>query len=128
MNCPVDRSVMIVLELDEIEIDYCLECKGVWFDAGELELLLGDAALTEVLMSSMQKFAKSNEKKRKCPICGKKMDKIICGEEKNILIDECRNHHGLWLDHGELEALLKVGGFDDDNRVVDLLKDMFGQK
>ena len=128
MNCPIDRSAMIVLELDEIEIDYCLECKGIWLDAGELELLFGDAAVAEALMSSMQEHPKSKEKKRKCPICSRKMDKIICGEGENLLIDECRNRHGLWLDHGELEVLLNAGGLDDDHRIVDLLKDMFGQK
>lgn len=128
MNCPIDKSAMIVLELDEVEIDYCLECKGIWLDAGELELLLGDADITEALMSSIQSRPKSIEKKRKCPICSRKMDKIICGEEEKFLIDECRNRHGLWLDHGELELLMKAGGLDDDHRINNLLKDMFGQK
>ena len=40
MNCPVCKNPMVVLELDQIEIDHCLHCGGIWLDAGELELLL----------------------------------------------------------------------------------------
>ncbi len=41
MNCPVCKEPMIVLELDEVEIDHCISCGGIWLDAGELELLIG---------------------------------------------------------------------------------------
>ena len=40
MICPVCKNPMVVLELDQIEIDHCLNCGGIWLDAGELELLL----------------------------------------------------------------------------------------
>ncbi len=40
MNCPVCKEPLIVLELEQIEVDYCTRCAGVWLDAGELELLL----------------------------------------------------------------------------------------
>ena len=42
MDCPVCRSAMIVLEIEEVEIDYCTDCAGIWLDAGELEVLLED--------------------------------------------------------------------------------------
>ena len=54
MDCPVCKNAMIVLELDEVEVDYCTECEGIWLDAGELELLLGDAARSEALLKSLQ--------------------------------------------------------------------------
>jgi Zn-finger nucleic acid-binding protein len=31
---------MIVVEYSNVELDYCLNCHGVWFDSDELELLL----------------------------------------------------------------------------------------
>ena len=40
MRCPVDKKDMIVVEHEKIELDYCLQCAGVWFDASELELLV----------------------------------------------------------------------------------------
>ena len=40
MNCPVCKEPMIIVEHERIELDYCTTCLGVWFDAGELSLLL----------------------------------------------------------------------------------------
>ena len=42
MDCPVCKNAMIALELAEVEIDHCTDCGGIWLDAGELELLLGN--------------------------------------------------------------------------------------
>ena len=39
MKCPVCKNMMIVVEHEHIELDYCPDCAGVWFDAGELDLL-----------------------------------------------------------------------------------------
>ena len=126
MECPVCKNeAMIVLELNEIEIDHCLKCKGIWLDAGELELLLGDAEKGRELLEQFQ-IDKSNwEKKFKCPICGKKIEKISVGNKGKIIIDRCKNGHGLWFDQGELEDVIEEGTFDKDNKVLSLLKDMF---
>src|SRR5438093_899662 len=35
--CPQCRQPMLVFELDGVEIDRCLSCRGTWLDAGELE-------------------------------------------------------------------------------------------
>ena len=127
MDCPVCKdAAMIVLELDEVEVDYCTDCEGIWLDAGELELLLGDAAGTESLLRSFQ-AANTPETKRKCPICLRKMDKVLVGSEgtSQELIDRCGHNHGLWFDRGELQNVLKMGNFDDEGRIKALLGDLF---
>jgi Zn-finger nucleic acid-binding protein len=40
MICPVCDRDMTVVEYKGIELDYCTGCQGIWFDAGELGLLL----------------------------------------------------------------------------------------
>jgi Zn-finger nucleic acid-binding protein len=126
MDCPVCKSAMIVLELDEVEVDTCCDCEGIWLDAGELELLLGGTSQSETLLGSFQP-SKTAEKKRKCPICLKKMDKVLVGEaeRKQELIDRCPRSHGLWFDGGELQGILKSGHFDDEGRVQTLLGGLF---
>lgn len=37
--CPRCGSLMDIEEAEEIEVDVCLNCHGVWLDAGELEEL-----------------------------------------------------------------------------------------
>jgi len=47
MICPVCNKDMFVIEYKRVELDYCHICKGAWFDAGEMELLLEIAGLKE---------------------------------------------------------------------------------
>jgi len=111
MICPTCKSDMIVVEHNKIELDYCTECQGVWFDSRELELLLESMRLgspnlffTDILDSEK---AESPEKKRRCPICSQKMKKTAIGQQSEILIDVCRQGDGLWFDGGELDQLIK---------------------
>lgn len=128
MDCPVCKNAMITLELFEVEIDYCTGCLGIWLDAGELELLLEDSAKAEQMINSFHVEPKCSEKPRKCPICSKKMEKIIIGlSEDKLLIDRCPKADGLWFDKGELKETLQAGTFDEDNKVVNLLTEMFAE-
>jgi hypothetical protein len=104
MECPVCKhQAMITLELNNVEIDYCLKCKGIWLDAGELEMLLGNDARTTGFLQSFRIEKNSGETKVKCPICRKKMAKVSVGSEAAVIIDRCQNGDGIWFDKGELE-------------------------
>lgn len=123
MNCPACNQPLIILELDQIEVDYCTSCYGVWLDEGELELLLQNSEEKDKLLSSFLVDKESKEKSKRCPICSKKMDKIICGNK--ITIDACPDKHGLWFNKGELESVVEMGNMDKQNKIVKLLKEMF---
>ena len=126
MDCPVCKNAMIVLELEQVEIDYCSDCAGIWLDAGELEQLLGDADQAKQLLASFTVDDNCTEKPRKCPICLKKMQKVLAGHtDKKILIDRCPKADGLWFDKGELKDILNLADFDSDHKVAKLLADMF---
>lgn len=117
---------MIVLELAEVEVDYCTNCGGIWLDAGELELLLGDLQQAKQLLDSFKIDSHSTEKPRKCPICLKKMQKIIVGPSTHpLLIDKCKRGDGLWFDKGELQDILCKVQLDKDNKIQKLLADIF---
>jgi Zn-finger nucleic acid-binding protein len=119
---------MITLELQDVEIDLCTECDGIWLDAGELEMLLGEPEKAKLLLNSFNIDYTSSEKPRKCPICLKKMKKIIAGSSKPILlIDKCPRGDGLWFDKGELKDIFDRAQLDKDNKIQELLADMFGR-
>jgi len=126
MKCPVCKEPTIVLELDEIEIDFCTACGGIWLDAGELDLLIEDEKEREILLSSFQKDVEHTEKPYRCPICRKKMNKVYVGENKDVLIDKCPDNDGLWFDKGELKDVIQLAS--KDNKIVELLNDLFGSK
>lgn len=128
MNCPACKSAMITLELADVEIDHCVQCGGIWLDTGELEILMDDPLKAKHLLHSFQETSAATEQPRKCPICEKKMAKIIVGRsEPPLLIDKCPRTDGLWFDKGELRDILDRGELDKDNRIQCLLADMFGQ-
>ena len=129
MDCPVCKNAMITLELAEVEVDYCTGCKGVWLDAGELEMLLGDNGKAKILINSFIKDMSSGEKPKQCPICDKKMEKIVVGDTgPAMLIDRCTRGDGLWFDRGELADVIARAKLDEGNKIKKVLADMFGQQ
>jgi Zn-finger nucleic acid-binding protein len=117
---------MITLELADVEIDPCTDCGGIWLDAGELELLLGHPEKAEHLLNSFEIDPHGTEDRRKCPICLKKMQKIIVGRAKpTLLIDKCARGDGLWFDRGELQDIFNRAQLDKDNKIQQLLADIF---
>lgn len=128
MQCPACKTAMIVLEIDEIEIDHCLRCGGVWLDAGELELLMEGAAEADALLASFQADAGATERRIKCPRCSRRMEKVVCGTGRPVLLDKCTGNDGIWFDKGELYDLMRMGEFAGDNRVYMILNDIFGKK
>lgn len=119
---------MVILELNQVEVDYCTNCHGIWLDDGELELLLADSEEKMKLLSSFVVDKNNKEKKIKCPICRKKMDKVLCGTGNKVTLDKCNRHHGIWFNEGELESVVEMGGFDKQDKVIGLLKEMFSHK
>ncbi|MBC8274740.1 MAG: zf-TFIIB domain-containing protein [Chloroflexi bacterium] len=135
MICPACKEDMIVVEYNNIELDYCNDCHGVWFDSTELELLLQSMSLDSqnLLLDDILKSpeAMTQEKKRKCPICGQKMKKTIIGKHPGLLVDICPQEHGLWFDGGEVAQLLKhltgkqLAGQDSQQQVISFLGEVF---
>ncbi len=125
MKCPVCCVPTYVVEHDQIELDLCPDCQGIWFDAGELELLL------ESDDAPFQTAAGTDEASRPCPLCDKKMNKVNIGPYKRVLIDSCPAGCGVWFDANELNELtgaLAADGWQVQPRVQAFLCEMFPSK
>jgi uncharacterized protein len=129
MKCPVDKSDMIVVEHRQIELDFCLRCSGVWFDAHEFDLLV--SALIDQKEGQFEgslltpRSAQVNEHPRKCPICDRKMEKVWLGKEHQVLADSCPRGHGLWFDGGELHDMLRQIKHADKLDILSFLGETF---
>lgn len=106
MNCPVCRETLVVVEREGIEVDWCLTCRGLWFDAGELELLADHwgRRLAPADVGRPSEPA-AGEPPRRCPRCRRRMERVGAGAADPVPIDRCLEH-GLWLDRGELGRIL----------------------
>lgn len=129
MDCPLCENAMITFELDDVEVDHCIDCGGIWLDSGELELLLNDEQKAHKLLESFEIDKNCKEKCRKCPICDKKMQKILVKKTQNkVLIDKCPKMHGLWFDKGELDDILEKAELDKENKIRKIMADIFSRE
>jgi len=129
MNCPICDVPMIVLEMSQVEVDHCARCGGVWLDAQEMDLLLQGSAGREEIQRHVSADASGGEKKRRCPICSRKMEKARVSRPGNdawIRIDRCPRVHGTWLDGGELATIVELSSFPEAHHIHAFLKSMFG--
>ena len=121
---------MIVVEYQHIELDFCPDCRGVWFDEDELELMLESAHLSGKILDDIRHLPETNteEKPRKCPICHQPMAKNSIGTLSPVLIDSCRQGDGLFFDGGEVHQLvtqLSTNKPDVENPVISFIEEVF---
>ena len=132
MICPVCKTAMIVTEYKDIEVDYCCDCAGIWFDSGELSLLFEKLEPGfKIDMANLFKKPSGQipELPRKCPICRKKMEKVIAADDNHhpIVIDSCAED-GLWFDKGELENITRIivkAMPQDTGKIISYIQDAF---
>lgn len=111
--CPVCNQPLVIFELGGVEIDLCVECGGTWLDAGELARLLELSGATETggggkLTEAVQAAPFGVKTKRRCPRCGTKLRAITLAD--SIELDRCPRGDGIWLDPGEMEAIIRNFG------------------
>jgi len=101
MRCPACRTHSLVerrVENRNVALDLCPDCKGIWFDAGELAALLPVAARR---LCVPRDAAPSD---RACPRCSSPL-RAFHYPGTQVTVDLCGKCGGLWLDAGEAAAI-----------------------
>ncbi len=124
---------MVVLELEQIEVDHCFACHGLWLDAGELELLIDKAGGDSASMGDVLALdgpVPHDDSLRRCPRCNSKMKQpTIEAGGKQVEIDICPQGHGIWLDDGELKTLIdSAGGTGASATIAEFLGDLLNEE
>ena len=57
-KCPKCDGTLGAIAFENVEIDRCANCHGVWFDAGELELLTGHQESGSLLHKFWKSFGR----------------------------------------------------------------------
>ena len=95
-SCPKCQGHLWHLNRKGIVIEMCSRCQGLWFDAGELTMLI------EVYRAIDDSEAENSGVP--CLRCETDM-KVLDFPGTDIEIDRCPACQGVWLDKGELELL-----------------------
>ncbi len=92
-----------------VEVDYCPECLGVWFDVDELAHAKNDKDaelqwLDFDIWRDKGKFKLSKSDKH-CPVDRTGLMQVSY-DNSNVKIDFCKFCQGIWLDRGEFKQIM----------------------
>jgi len=113
--CPLCGIKTDIILLAGIDLDYCNNCSGIWFDKGEVTKLQ-DAVLNKSLCGEMASELKAlpaliHESDRKnyldCPVCCLPMSHKTYVEVSGIVLDRCASH-GTWIEKEDLARILDI--------------------
>lgn len=103
------------IEFEGVEVDRCTHCKGIWFDVGESDWLLGEDAATAIDTGDPDVGRQANNIDRyRCPRCDGGMMRKKDLKRTLIRYEECTSCRGSFFDAGEFTELIsnlqKTGG------------------
>jgi Zn-finger nucleic acid-binding protein len=107
-HCIKCDEVMAAKVVEEVEVDWCPVCHGLWLDQDEIHELgaKSDAALEE-LRELVKQQGRDEEAPvgtgRPCPACAGKLTLAILG---TFNIEHCTGCGGIFLDRGELDKMM----------------------
>ncbi len=100
--CPECGVPMGMATLLDFEFECCRQCEGLWFDPGELRSLTGfDKDIPSDDLTSRLSG-------RRCPVCAEEMTEFVFLTPFNLLVDQCRRGHGLYLQEREINRVFEL--------------------
>ena len=119
MRCPKCRSDMEQVTIDDIEVDRCSSCHGLWFDAGELGKLRNKEAAAALDIGDIKTGKERNKIEHyRCPRCAGPMHRLVDPEQTHIWFEQCGSCRGTFFDAGELTDLATLSASDFFKRFV----------
>ena len=104
MDCPNCRTGTLGeyrVKGTGVKVDVCAQCRGIWFDGGELD---GSVA---VAAKELRVPSGAASTRRVCPRCNEPLYASKYPQTL-VIVDMCKQCNGLWLDAGELTELQAV--------------------
>jgi len=109
MHCPSCEAELQTRSTNDIEIDECQSCQGIWFDADELRRTKDksdpDLKWMDFEIWKHEDRFHVGEKARECPKCSVALAAVTY-DDTGVEVDFCSNCRGVWLDAGELENII----------------------
>lgn len=119
MRCPRCNCDLETTVVDDIEVDVCLSCKGIWFDDDELrqakDISEPDANWMDFDIFKHHERFKIDVDEIKCPGCSRRMCSLKY-DATEIVIDACPSCKGVWLDEAELGHIIEALNNEIDSK------------
>ena len=115
MKCPRCEAELNEVKADEIVLDKCMNCGGIWFDFAEMERVLGKD--TRLFRGDSRPGGDSGhaddaraDAGAVCPRCDSaKLVEMCSSQDPDVTVLGCLSCYGRWLDGEELERMHEKG-------------------
>ena len=107
MKCPKCRTETLrSITVDEVEVDRCSTCDGIWFDRGELGGLLDskEEMGLQPLMDGQDQVG-LDMRGGVCPRHNNAMIRVKSLRNREVSVETCPVCQGIWLDGGEFRTI-----------------------
>ena len=102
MNSPKCDQDMEKVVHEGIEVDRCVNCRGIWFDMLEADRLKKSEGSEAIDVGDAELGKSFNEIDRiQCPKCNEPMLRMVDGRQPHIWYESCPVCYGLFFDAGE---------------------------
>ena len=106
MPCPKCQSPFETIIFHDIEVDRCVNCKGLWFDMLEKEDLLKIEHSETIDLGNEQVDPKYRDMREiDCPRCHQPMFPMVDKDQFHIRYESCPTCYGTFFDAGEFKDL-----------------------
>jgi len=115
MKCPKCIGKLEEKNVENVKVDICWVCEGVWFDQSELEKVLSADSrdfnkidLDRDILDGKEAARMHEEFDEKIGICPKCENNTHLERKdylKGVFVDICPKCQGIWLDGGEIHKL-----------------------
>jgi len=104
MNCPKCGSSMESVNVEEIEVDRCAACGGLWFDMLEHETLKTRRG-SEAIDTGDPAVGRTHNQQGDitCPRCKARMVRMVDHAQPHIWYEQCSTCGGAYFDAGEFK-------------------------
>ena len=110
VQCPVCEIPMVEASAAGSRIVYCNHCHGILVSMEAFPGVVQDLkAHREGVAFTARPFdPRDLDRRLPCPRCGRRMDTHLYGGGGNVIIDACESCQLNWLDHGELDRIVRA--------------------
>ena len=121
MKCPGCGGVLGSVRIGPTQLRPCLACGGIWMAKTEFETMARAREARDLFLGSPQGEGRPGQQSvsmevhyRRCPVCGKFMNRMNYARISGVILDGCRDD-GFWFDPDELRKVvvfIETGGLD----------------
>lgn len=108
------------MEAEGVHVDFCRDCKGIWFEEGELAFY---SETENDIVHFVENSKSAAETNYNCPTCeNEKLSEFKYHADEELLIDFCNGCRGIFLDKMEVTHVEAIVGKYGLSRFESILK------